>query len=43
MNGLIRELRNEISHNYPLLEADTLTILNELLSKVGTLFEIYGN
>lgn len=39
----IRELRNEISHDYPLLEADTVTILNELLSKVGALFEIYGN
>lgn len=37
----IRELRNEISHDYPLLESDVVTILNELLSKVEVLFEIY--
>lgn len=37
----IRELRNEISHDYPLLESDVVTILNELLSKVKALFEIY--
>ena len=39
----IRELRNEISHDYPLLEADTVIILNELLSKVKVLFEICEN
>lgn len=37
----IRELRNEISHDYPLLESDVVTILNELLSKVEVLFAIY--
>ncbi|ADV43935.1 hypothetical protein [Bacteroides helcogenes] len=37
----IRELRNEISHDYPLQEADVVTILNELLSKVEVLFGIY--
>lgn len=37
----IRELRNEISHDYPLLEADSVTILNELFSKVKVLFSIY--
>lgn len=37
----IRELRNEISHDYPLLETDTVTILNELLSKTAILFGIY--
>lgn len=37
----IRELRNEISHDYPLLETDVVTILNELLSKIGVLFGIY--
>lgn len=37
----ICELRNEISHDYPLLESDVVTILNELLSKVEVLFGIY--
>lgn len=37
----IRELRNEISHDYPLLEVDSVTILNELLSKVSVLQAIY--
>ena len=37
----IRELRNEVSHDYPLLETDLVSILNELLSKTGTLFGIY--
>lgn len=37
----IRELRNEISHDYPLLDTDTVAILNELLSKVEVLFAIY--
>lgn len=37
----IRELRNEISHDYPLLELDSVTILNELLLKVKVLFDIY--
>lgn len=39
----IRELRNEISHDYPLQENDVLTILNELLSKVPVLYQIYEN
>lgn len=38
----IRELRNEISHDYPLLETDVVTILNELFSKVEVLFGIYN-
>lgn len=37
----IRELRNEISHDYPLLETDVVTILNELVSKTEVLFGIY--
>ena len=37
----IRELRNEVSHDYPLLETDLVSILNDLLSKTGTLFGIY--
>lgn len=37
----IRELRNEISHDYPLLESDVVAVLNELLSKVELLFGIY--
>ena len=34
-------MRNEISHDYPLLDTDTVVILNELLSKVEVLFAIY--
>jgi hypothetical protein len=37
----IRELRNEIAHDYPLLENDVVTILNELLAKVEVLLGIY--
>ena len=31
----IRELRNEIAHDYPLMENDVVRILNELFSKVN--------
>lgn len=37
----IRELRNEISHDYPLMEDDVVAILNELFLKVNDVFEIY--
>ena len=37
----IRELRNELSHDYPLLEADVVTVLNELFQKVDVLLDIY--
>ena len=37
----IRELRNEIAHDYPLMENDVVNILNELFSKVNTLYGIY--
>jgi len=37
----IRELRNEIAHDYPLMENDVVHILNELLSKTEVLFGIY--
>ena len=37
----IRELRNEIAHDYPLMENDVVHILNELLSKTNVLFGIY--
>ena len=37
----IRELRNEIAHDYPLLENDVVRILNELFSKVDVLYGIY--
>lgn len=37
----IRELRNEIAHDYPLLENDVVNILNELLSKTEVLCGIY--
>lgn len=39
----IRELRNEIAHDYPLLELDVVAILNELFSKVEVLSGIYDN
>lgn len=38
----IRELRNDISHDYPLLESDTVAVLNELFSKVEFLLGIYN-
>lgn len=38
----ICELRNEISHDYSLLESDMVTILNELFSKVEVLLAIYN-
>lgn len=34
--------KQEISHDYPLLESDTVSVLNELFSKVEVLFGIYG-
>ena len=37
----IRELRNEIAHDYPLMENDVVRILNELFSKVNVLYGIY--
>ena len=40
--GYIRELRNEIAHEYPLMENDVVTILNELASKVPVLLTLYG-
>lgn len=39
--GYIRELRNEIAHDYPLLENDIVSVLNELISKVPILKNIY--
>ncbi len=39
--GYIRELRNEIAHDYPLLENDAVSVLNELISKVPLLEAIY--
>lgn len=37
----IRELRNEIAHDYPLYENETVTILNELFTKVDVVIAIY--
>ena len=37
----IRELRNEIAHDYPLMENDVVYILNELFSKVDVMYSIY--
>ena len=37
--GYIRELRNEIAHDYPLM--DIVSVLNELISKVPILKSIY--
>lgn len=38
----VRELRNDVSHDYPLLESDTVAVLNELFSKVDFLLGIYN-
>lgn len=37
----IRELRNEIAHDYPLYENDVVVILNELFTKVDVITDIY--
>ena len=37
----IRELRNEIAHDYPMMENDVIRILNELFSKVDIMYDIY--
>ena len=39
--GYIRELRNESAHDYPLMENDIVSVLNELISKVSILKSIY--
>ena len=38
----IRELRNEIAHDYPLGESEVAEVLNELVSKVPVILEIYN-
>lgn len=38
----IRELRNEIAHDYPLLENDAVAAINELIRQFDTLKVIYG-
>lgn len=37
----IRELRNEIAHDYPLYENDVVAILNELITKLNVITGIY--
>ena len=37
----IRELRNELAHDYHLSEQDVVAVLNELFAKVEVLFGIY--
>lgn len=39
--GYIRELRNQLSHDYPLLASDVVAALNELIAKTDVLFPIY--
>ena len=39
----IRELRNDIAHDYPIDEKDTVIALNELISKTETLLAIYDS
>ena len=38
----IRELRNEIAHDYPLLENDAVAAINGLIRQFDTLKVIYG-
>ncbi len=40
--GYIRELRNDIAHDYPLTESDMVSVLNELISKADVLISIYN-
>lgn len=39
----MRELRNEVSHDYPLEKNDVVSVLNELIAKVATLRNIRQN
>ncbi len=39
----IRELRNEIAHDYPLMGSELVSIISELISKNASLVEIYNN
>ncbi len=39
----MRELRNEIAHDYPLMENDEVSIINELIAKTETLIHIFCN
>lgn len=39
----IRELRNELAHDYPLSDRDVVEVLNELFMKTEVLFYIYKN
>lgn len=41
--GYIRELRNEVAHDYPLMESEVVTALNELIAKTDVLYTIYHN
>jgi uncharacterized protein YutE (UPF0331/DUF86 family) len=38
----LRKLRNEVSHEYPLLDEDALTALNKLLEAHTTLAKVYS-
>ena len=38
----VRELRNEIAHDYPMDERDTVTVLNELVAKTEFLLIVYS-
>ena len=37
----IRELRNELTHDYPVSDKDVVELLNELFIKTEVLFGIY--
>jgi hypothetical protein len=37
----LRDLRNELSHDYPLMESSVVDILNQLFLKMESLIEIY--
>ncbi len=39
----MRELRNEIAHDYPMENNALVTIINELISKTDTLILIFNN
>ncbi len=39
----IRELRNEIAHDYPMMESDLVATINELICRSTTLIDVYDN
>ena len=39
----IRELRNNVAHDYPMSDNEVVSAVNELISKLDTVASIYDN